>query len=93
MHSVVAVVGSRIEAEMVVCLLEEHGIRAAVSADDAGGMRPDLAVQGVRVLVAAEDAADARDVLGADAAPPPPRKPLNGFQRWVVDLLSRRRVW
>ena len=93
MHSVVAVVGSRIEAEIVVGLLEEHGIRARVSADDAGGMRPDLAVQGVRVLVDAEDAADAQDIIGAGAVPPTPRKPLNKFQRWVVDLLSRRRVW
>ena len=93
MHSVVAVVGSRIEAEIVVGLLQEHGISARVSADDAGGMRPDLAAQGVRVLVEAEDALDARQILGEGTGPAKPRKPLNRFQRWIVDLLSRRRVW
>jgi type III secretory pathway lipoprotein EscJ len=93
MHSVVAVVGSRIEAELVVGLLQEHGISARVSADDAGGMRPDLAVQGVRVLVDAEDARIALEILGETVGPAKSRRPLNRFQRWIVDLLSRRRVW
>ncbi len=90
MHSVVAVVGSRIEAEIIVGLLEEHGIKARLSADDAGGMRPDLAVQGVRVLVDAADAAEAQDILRADDAPAlrPPHRPLNRFQRWVVRRLA-----
>jgi hypothetical protein len=59
----VAVVGSRIEAELIVGLLQSHGLRAAVSADDAGGQEPQLQLQGVRVLVASSDEASARQVL------------------------------
>jgi hypothetical protein len=36
----VAVVASRIEAELIVGMLRSHGLRAAVSADDAGGQEP-----------------------------------------------------
>ncbi len=91
MSSVVAVVGSRIEAEVIAGLLHEHGIRATVSADDLGGLRPDLAGQGVRVLVDHADLAEAQAIIGdvhADA-PPPPRKPLNRLQQWLVQLLTR----
>ena len=62
----VAVVPSRTEAELIVGMLRSNGLRAAVSADDAGGQDPQLQVQGVRVLVAASDAASARRLL-ADA--------------------------
>jgi len=62
----VAVVGSRIEAELIAGLLRSHGVRAAVSADDAGGQEPQLQQDGVRVLVARSDEADARELL-ADA--------------------------
>ena len=61
----VAVVGSRTEAELIVGLLRGHGLRAGFAADDAGGTEPQLQVQGVRVLVAAEDEADARQLLAA----------------------------
>jgi hypothetical protein len=63
----VAVVASRAEADLVVGLLQSNGVRAAVSADDAGGQEPQLQIQGVRVLVAPSDEAVAREVL-ADAA-------------------------
>jgi Putative prokaryotic signal transducing protein len=59
----VAVVGSRIEAELIAGLLRSHGVRAAVSADDAGGQEPQLQQDGVRVLVARSDEADARELL------------------------------
>jgi putative signal transducing protein len=59
----VTVVGSRIEAELIVGLLRSHGLTAALSADDAGGQEPQLQLQGVRVLVAAADEASARRLL------------------------------
>ena len=59
----VTVVGSRIEAELIVGLLRSNGLRAAVSADDAGGQEPQLQLQGVRVLVAPSDEASARRLL------------------------------
>jgi len=66
----VAVVASRTEAELIVGLLRSNGLRAAVSADDAGGVEPQLQLQGVRVLVAAPDEAAARQLLAeADDAP------------------------
>jgi hypothetical protein len=61
----VAVVGSRIEAELIVGLLRSNGLRAAVSADDAGGQEPQLQLQGVRVLVASSDEVSARRILDA----------------------------
>jgi hypothetical protein len=66
----VAVVGSRAEAELIVGLLGSSGLRAAVSADDAGGQEPQLQLQGVRVLVARSDEATARRLL-ADAQDDP----------------------
>jgi hypothetical protein len=62
----VAVVGSRIEAELIVGVLRSHGLRAAVAADDAGGQEPALQLQGVRVLVARSDEASAIRLLAAD---------------------------
>jgi len=64
----VAIVGSRTEAELIVGLLRSHGVRAVVSADDAGGQYPQLQRDGVRVLVAPSDEASARQLLAAAAA-------------------------
>jgi hypothetical protein len=64
----VAVVYSRIEAELIAGLLRSHGVRAAVSADDAGGQEPQLQLDGVRVLVAHSDEATARELLAATDA-------------------------
>jgi hypothetical protein len=62
----VAVVDSRIEAELIVGFLRNHGLPAAVVTDDAGGQEPQLQLQGgVRVLVAASDEASARALLAA----------------------------
>ena len=62
----VAVVASRAEADLIVGLLRSNGLRAVVSADDAGGQDPQLQLQGVRVLVAPADETAARRLL-ADA--------------------------
>jgi hypothetical protein len=59
----VAVVASRIEAELIVGMLRTHGLRAAVSADDAGGQYPQMQLEGVDVLVAPSDEASARRLL------------------------------
>ena len=58
-------VPSRTEAELIVGMLRNNDIDAAVSADDAGGQEPELQVQGVRVLVAPSDEALARQLLAA----------------------------
>ena len=67
----VAVVPSRTEAELIAGLLRSNGLRAAVSADDAGGQDPQLQLEGVRVLVAPSDEAAARQILAEveDASP------------------------
>jgi hypothetical protein len=64
---IVAVVDSRIEAELIVGLLLSHGLRARFSADDVGGLEPQLQMRGVRVLVARSDEAEARQLLAAAA--------------------------
>jgi Putative prokaryotic signal transducing protein len=64
----VAVVGSRIEADLIVGMLHSNGVRAVVAADDAGGLEPQLQVEGVRVLVTPSDEAPARRLLAEAAA-------------------------
>ncbi len=60
---------NRISAEMAAGLLESEGIEALVLADDAGGAYPMLQfIRGVRLLVAPEDEAQAREILAAMAA-------------------------
>ena len=59
----VTVVASRTEAELIVGMLRNNDLTAAVSADDAGGQQPQLQMQGVRVLVAPADEAAARRLL------------------------------
>jgi hypothetical protein len=60
---------NRIEAEMAAGLLEAEGIEAVVRADDAGGTYPMLQfIRGVRLMVAQEDEARARELLAAMAA-------------------------
>jgi len=67
MHdSELVVVGTflnKIEADMAHNALEAADIESIVLADDAGGMRPHLWMSGVRLLVRAEDAEQARVVL------------------------------
>ena len=55
---------NKIDAELAQGALEAADIEAMVSADDAGGLQPGLWVgEGVRVLVRAEDADQARKIL------------------------------
>jgi hypothetical protein len=61
----VAVVDSRIEAEVIAGLLRSNGIKAGINADDAGAQEPALQLQGVQVFVSAEDAPLARKLLAA----------------------------
>jgi hypothetical protein len=56
--------GSATEAAIIAGFLESNGIEARVSTDDAGGLEPQWQLtQGVRVLVAAEDLAEARRIV------------------------------
>ncbi len=68
---------NRIEAEMAAGLLNSEGVEAMVVADDAGGAYPSLQfVRGVRLMVAAEDAYRAREILKAMEEPvEPPEGP------------------
>ncbi len=54
------------EAELAKGLLGENGIKAIISADDAGGARPDLlwSKGGAKLLVKEEDREAATQVLG-----------------------------
>lgn len=61
----VAVVGSRTEAELIVGMLRNNNVTAALSGDDAGGMYPALQAHGVSVLVAHYDEATAHRLLAA----------------------------
>jgi hypothetical protein len=64
---------NRIEAEMAAGLLSSEGIEVLVRADDAGGAYPMLQfVRGVRLLVASDDEARAREILAAMAEPGDP---------------------
>src|SRR3954462_8744522 len=44
----VAVVSSRPEADLIVGLLESHGVHASALTDDAGGQEPQWQLAGVR---------------------------------------------
>ena len=68
----VAVAASRIEAELIVGLLRSNGLRAVLSADDAGGLQPPLQLEGVRVLVPPSEEAPARRLLAATPEDTPP---------------------
>ena len=63
-RTVVARVGSTIEAELVAGMLGSYGIDATVSADDGGGTEPQLQLtSGVRVLVAESDVPEAERII------------------------------
>jgi len=58
------------EAEVARSVLEAAEIESLIQADDCGGTRPHLWMGGVQLLVAAEDAARAEEVLGNSAGVP-----------------------
>ena len=58
----------RLEAEIARGVLEANDIRVALSADDMGGIRPELSFSlGVRLLVMEENAEEALSVLEMSA--------------------------
>lgn len=60
-------------ARMAAMVLEANGVPARVSADTAGGAIPALAIVfPVRLIVRAEDAELARELLDTPADEPPP---------------------
>jgi predicted Fe-Mo cluster-binding NifX family protein len=63
----VAVVASRTEAQLIVGMLRNNNVTAALSGDDAGGQYPALQTRGIKVLVAHHDEATARRLLAAVA--------------------------
>lgn len=58
---------NRFEADFAKNILEEEGIKAMISADDCGGLRPDLSLTtgGVRLLVNQEDVERANELLNS----------------------------
>jgi hypothetical protein len=57
---------SRAEAELQAGYLRDKGIKAAVLADDEGGLAPNLAaMRRVRVLVPADRATEAQQLIDA----------------------------
>jgi Putative prokaryotic signal transducing protein len=61
---VVGEFGDKLEAELARGALQAAGIDSMVGADDAGGTEPGLWMGGVKLLVRAEDAKRAAEVLG-----------------------------
>ena len=54
---------NQIDADMARAALGAADIESMISADDAGGLRPHLWMGGVRLLVRAEDAERAIEIL------------------------------
>jgi hypothetical protein len=64
--------GFEVEANLAATVLEANGIPARVSADTAGGAFPSMAlIYPFRLLVRADDATLARELLDTPAEPPP----------------------
>ena len=58
----------RHQAEIAERVLNGHGIDAYVSADDAGGVRPDQSfLMGIRLMVKETDAEKAVELLGRES--------------------------
>jgi hypothetical protein len=56
-----------VDAEVGASALEAAGIPVTIHKDDCGGLRPHLWLSGVELLVRAEDATTAHELLGTDA--------------------------
>ena len=68
---VVRTFSDRIEAELAHSALEAAGIDSMLRTDDIAGLRPHMSLSnGVAILVRAEDAEAASDVLSADQTRP-----------------------
>jgi hypothetical protein len=64
---VVRTFGNRIDAELAQSALEAGDIESMIQADDASGEQPGLWLQGVKLLVRADDAEQATEILGPTA--------------------------
>lgn len=77
---------NRAEADVARGLLEAHGIEARVLADDAAGLRPDVAfgAGGIALAVHPDDAELAQELLD-DTPVHAPRDPADGTprRRWI----------
>ena len=63
---VVATFSTQLEADLAWARLEAEGVPCTVFSDDAGGAFPMLQVtRGVKVLVASDNEARAREILGS----------------------------
>jgi hypothetical protein len=56
---------NRIDAELAHGALRAAGIESMIEADGAGGTQPGLWMGGVKLLVRADDAAQAGEILGS----------------------------
>jgi hypothetical protein len=54
---------TQIEADLAQGALEAADIKSMISADDAGGQRPHMWMGGIRLLVRAENAEQATEIL------------------------------
>ena len=66
---------NRIEAEVACGALNAAEIEATLSSDDVGGQYAGVWVDGVRLLVRAEDEARAKEVLGVEGTAPEAGEP------------------
>jgi len=64
---VVRTFGNRIDAELAQSALEAGDIESMIQADDASGEQPGLWLRGVKLLVRADDAEQATEILGPSA--------------------------
>ena len=64
-HELVVVASflNEIDAQLAQGALEAGGITSMISSDDSGGLQPQLAMSGVRLLVRAEDVDQAAEIL------------------------------
>jgi hypothetical protein len=79
---------SRSEAQVARAMLSEHGIEAAVDADDAAGLHPELslATGGITLSVAVDDVEEARELLAdVEAGDPHHRlRPRRRARGWIL---------
>lgn len=85
---VLMVVGSRIEAELIVGRLKSSGVSAFISADDEGGMNLALQPGRVRILVLQEHADKARRTISEFNSENKPTNEPTRFHKWLWKMLG-----
>jgi len=84
---------NRPSAEGARIALESEGIMVEISADDAGGVRPELSMQkGVKLLVREEDADRARQII-AECEKTSERGDPEDYSRHSGGFLTKLRKW